>query len=56
MNALLKSTLAVAGLVMATQATAQITFYENDDYSGRSFTTSRQVGNFDRYGFNDRAS
>lgn len=56
MNALLKSTLAVAGLAVAAHASAQITFYENDGYSGRSFSTSRQVGNFERYGFNDRAS
>jgi uncharacterized protein YcfJ len=56
MNALLKTTLAAAGLAIAAQASAQITFYENDGYSGRSFTANRQIGNFDRYGFNDRAS
>lgn len=56
MNALLKSTLAVAGLALAAQASAQVTFYEDDDYSGRYFTTSRQIGNFDRFGFNDRSS
>lgn len=55
MNALLKSTLAVAGLAIATQASAQITFYEDDGFAGKSFTTSRQVGNFERFGFNDRA-
>ena len=56
MNALLKSTLVVAGLAIAAQASAQITFYENDDYRGRSFSTSRQIGNFERYGFNDSVS
>ena len=56
MNALLKSTLAVAGLALAAQASAQITFYENDGYSGRSFSTSRQIANFERFGFNDSAS
>jgi uncharacterized protein YcfJ len=56
MNALLKSTLAVAGLALAAQASAQITFYENDGFSGRSFTASRQMPNFERSGFNDRAS
>lgn len=56
MNALLKLTVAAAGLAIAAQASAQITFYENDQYSGRSFSTSRQVNNFERYGFNDRAS
>ena len=56
MNALLKSALAVAGLAVAAQASAQITFYENDGFSGRSFATSRPVGNFERFGFNDRAN
>ena len=45
---------ATAGI--ATQASAQITFYENDNFQGRSFTTQKPVGNFERFGFNDRAS
>ena len=49
-------TLAVAALALAGQATAQITFFENDDFQGQSFTTDRPVNNLDRYGFNDRAS
>ncbi len=56
MNALLKTTLAAAGLALAAQASAQITFYEGEGYSGRSFSSSRQIGNFERYGFNDSAS
>ncbi len=56
MNRLLKSTLTVLGLAAAAQASAQITFYENDGFSGRSFSTSRQIFNFERQGFNDRAS
>jgi uncharacterized protein YcfJ len=43
-------------MVTAAQASAQVTFYENDGFAGQSFTTSRQVGNFARVGFNDRAS
>ncbi|WP_394755496.1 beta/gamma crystallin-related protein [Rhodoferax sp.] len=35
---------------------AQITFYENEGLNGRSFTTAREVNNFNRFGFNDRAS
>jgi len=35
---------------------AQITFYEHDYFQGRNFATEDQVGNFRRYGFNDRAS
>lgn len=56
MHALLKNGLIVAGLVIATHATAQITFFENDGYQGRSFSTEKQVRNFQRYGFNDLAS
>ena len=52
----LKYALAAAGLIAAGQAMADITFYEGENFSGRSFTTERQVRDFDRYGFNDRAS
>lgn len=40
----------------ATQASAQVTFFEHDNFRGRSFTTDRPVGDFSRFGFNDRAS
>lgn len=33
-----------------------ITFYENDNYGGRTFTSRGEVDNFQRGGFNDRAS
>jgi len=56
MNAILRNVLAVAGLAVATQAAADVTFYERQGFEGRSFTTGRQIGNFERYGFNDRAS
>lgn len=56
MNNSLKTALTVMGLAVAAQASAQITFYEDDNFSGRSFTASRQVNNFERAGFNDRAS
>ena len=56
MNAMLKSALVVAAVAWATHAAAQITFYEREGFDGRTFTTDRQVGNFERYGFNDRAS
>jgi uncharacterized protein YcfJ len=35
---------------------AQVTFYENEGFGGRSFTTDTVVNNFQRSGFNDRAS
>jgi uncharacterized protein YcfJ len=56
MNRLLKSALVMAAVAVTTQAAAQVTFYERENFQGRSFTTDKQVGNFDRFGFNDRAS
>ncbi|MGA8005148.1 MAG: beta/gamma crystallin-related protein [Burkholderiales bacterium] len=38
------------------QAAAQATFYEREGFHGRSFTTQGKIGDFGRYGFNDRAS
>ena len=40
----------------AAQASAQVTFFEHDNFRGRSFTTDHPVGDFSRFGFNDRAS
>ena len=56
MNAILKNALMVAALAISTQAAAQITFYEREGFDGRSFTAENQIGNFEQYGFNDRAS
>lgn len=51
-----KSLIGLAAVAVCTQAAAQITFYENEGFSGRTFATSRPVRNFERAGFNDRAS
>ena len=56
MHLKLKTTLGVAALFVSTLAAAQVTFYENDGYRGRTFATSAQVSNFTQNGFNDRAS
>ncbi len=56
MHSILKLTVAAAALALATQAMAQVTFYEHPDFRGGSFTTDRRVGNFERFGFSDRAS
>lgn len=56
MNEKLKAWLAFLSLFVATQAAAQVTFYEREGYRGQSFTTDRRIGNLERYGFNDRAS
>lgn len=53
---ILKSLLVVAALAAAAQASAQITFYGQEGFRGRTFTTDREVWNFERFGFNDRAS
>lgn len=56
MNRHLRTAIAVATLLAAGHAAAQVTFYEGEGFRGRAFTTARPVANFDRAGFNDRAS
>lgn len=56
MNAYLKNALTLTAVALASQAMAEVTFFEQDNFRGRSFTTESQVGNFERFGFNDRAS
>jgi hypothetical protein len=46
----------LAALVVAAHASAQITFYEREGFRGRTFATDKEVRNFERVGFNDRAS
>jgi uncharacterized protein YcfJ len=56
MNWKFKTALGATALVLATQAAAQITFYQGEGFRGRAFTANTPVQNFERYGFNDRAS
>jgi uncharacterized protein YcfJ len=56
MNATLKTAVGAAGLAFAMHAAAEITFFEREDFRGRSFTAERQIGNLERFGFNNRAS
>jgi uncharacterized protein YcfJ len=35
---------------------SQVTFYEHEGFGGRSFVSREQIDNFERVGFNDRAS
>jgi uncharacterized protein YcfJ len=51
-----KTLIAIAGLVLAGHAAAQITLYEGEGFRGRAFTTNDRVFNLERNGFNDRAS
>jgi uncharacterized protein YcfJ len=43
-------------LAFAAHASAQVTFYENDAFQGRTFSTQKSVASMERSGFNDRAS
>lgn len=56
MKALLTTTLALAAALLAGRASADVTFYEHDNFGGRAFTANEPVDNFRRFGFNDRAS
>lgn len=56
MNKLLRHLFVVAAAALVTPAFSQVTFYEQDNFRGQSFSTQRQIGDFSRYGFNDRAS
>jgi uncharacterized protein YcfJ len=56
MNTSIKPLLGIAAVAFAAHASAQITFYEGENFRGRTFATDKPVWNFDRIGFNDRAS
>lgn len=56
MNGTLKALLIAAGLVVAGQAAAQITLYQDDGFQGRGISADRPVENFADNGFNDKAS
>ncbi len=55
-NVLLQSMIGLAAVATTGQAAAQVTFYENNDFQGRSFSTGQRIANFTDAGFNDRAS
>ncbi len=52
----IKSVFAICVLALAGQAAAQISFYEGEGFRGRVFSSRGEIANFDRTGFNDRAS
>ena len=55
MHLTLKTLLGAAAICCATQAAAQITFYEGEGFRGRAFRVDKTLWNFEPYGFNDRA-
>src|SRR6185295_15112833 len=56
MHANLKTALTVVAMAFATHAAAEVTFYENEGFTGRAFSADRSVRDFRAGGFNDRAS
>ena len=56
MSNALKTALGVVGIVVATQAAAQVTLYSREDFRGESFTADRDIRDMERRGFNDFAS
>lgn len=56
MHKLLKLSLATCALALAGQSFAQVTFYQNENFQGSTFTAEQQVNDLQRFGFNDRAS
>jgi uncharacterized protein YcfJ len=56
MTKTLATTVGIATLIVAIQATAQVTLYEHEGLRGQVFTANRTVNDLTRYGFNDRAS
>jgi hypothetical protein len=56
MSMMMRTMLVTAGVLIATQAAAQVTFYEREDFRGRSVTIDHPVGDMDRRDFDDRAS
>ena len=56
MTSFLKTVLAVAAIVATGHSMAQVTFYQDENYKGATFTTDRPVENLRRFGFNERAT
>jgi uncharacterized protein YcfJ len=56
MQTTVKSILGAVALALAGQAAAQVTFYSGEGFRGEMFHVTGPVWNFDRTGFNDRAS
>jgi len=51
----LKAAVGAAALLLGSQAMAQITLYEGENFRGRGITIDRQIGNLNRADFNNSA-
>jgi hypothetical protein len=56
MKGTLKALLVSAGFVLAANAVAQVTLFQDDGFQGRRFSANGPVENFADRGFNDEAS
>lgn len=56
MKALSGGIFALAGMLLAANAAAQVIFYEQANFSGPSFVTAKPVSDFVRHGFTDAVS
>ena len=56
MKPVLRLALTALAALAAGQAFAQITFFERENFQGRSYTAQKQINNLQRTGFNERAS
>lgn len=56
MNKTLTLAAAIGVITFAGTAAANITFYEDPGFRGKSFTATRALGSFDRRSFNDKVS
>lgn len=56
MRAISKAALATVVLAVAAHANAEVTFYQEEGFKGRAFTSEKHIANLERLGFNDRAS
>lgn len=52
----LRLTLTAAAVLIAGQAFAEVTFFEQENFQGRAFTAQQKIDDMQRGGFNDRAS
>jgi len=56
MTRIFKITLTVVAALITSQSMAQVVLYERQNFRGQTFTATRNVADFNRVGFNDRAS
>ena len=56
MKKLLLAAIGIGAALTTPLAAAQVTFYEQENFHGRTFSSNGPIDNLDRSGFNDRAS